>query len=331
MNMQQVPSKLGEIRTMFTAGKGRVVISCDFSKEEPCILASASSDDKLIKVFTDGLDIYSMIASMAFDKTYEECLEHNADGTTNHEGKERRSAAKKIVLGLMYSRGITSVAEQIHKSKEEAQELFDNIFLKYPTMAKWMKEKVANAYHDGYVETIFGRRRRLPELKLPKYEFQFSMPVDEPTKNYYISVYTKKLDKARGLDEKDKIRARARKYGIIITNNEPRIKKAEREIVNFCIQGGASSVSKRAMLNINNNTRLRELGARLIMTIHDENLVVCDKKDAYEVAKIVEKCSIDAGNVLPVPLACDIAISDCWYGEEYTFDENHNLAPLESR
>lgn len=323
--MQQVPSKLGEIRTMFTAGKDRVVISCDFSKQEPCILASASNDDKLIKVFNDGKDIYSMIASMAFDKTYEECLEHNADGTTNHEGKERRSAAKKIVLGLMYSRGITSVAEQIHKSREEAQELFDNIFLKYPTMAKWMKEKVANAYHDGYVETIFGRRRRLPELKLPKYEFQFSMPVDEPTKNYYISIYTKKLDKARGLDEQDKIRAGARKYGIIITNNEPRIKKAEREIVNFCIQGGASSVSKRAMLNINNNNRLRELDARLIMTIHDENLVVCDKKDAYEVAKIVEKCSIDAGNMLPVPLSCDIAISDCWYGDEYDFDVNHNL------
>ena len=329
--MQQVPSKLGEIRTMFTAGTDKCIVSCDYSKQEPAILASSSCDDRLIKAFTDGLDIYSMIASMAFNATYEECLEFYQDGTTNHEGKERRSAAKKIVLGIMYSRGIASVAEQIHKSKEEAQELFDNIFLKYPTMAKWMKEKVANAYHDGYVETIFGRRRRLPELKLPKYDFQFSMPVDEPTKNYYISIYTKKLDKARGLDEQDKIRAGARKYGIIITNNEPRIKKAEREVVNFCIQGGASSITKRAMLNIHNNKRLKELGAHLIMSIHDENLVVCNKKDAYEVSKLIEKCSIDAGDMLPLKLSCDIAISDCWYGEEYTFDENHNLAPLESR
>ena len=329
--MQQVPSKLGEIRTMFTAGTDKCIVSCDYSKQEPAILASSSYDDKLIKAFTDGLDIYSMIASMAFNTTYEECLEFYQDGTTNHEGKERRSAAKKIVLGIMYSRGIASVAEQIHKSREEAQELFDNIFLKYPTMAKWMKEKVANAYHDGYVETIFGRRRRLPELKLPKYEFQFAMPVDEPTKNYYISIYTKKLDKARGLDEQDKIRAGARKYGIIITNNEPRIKKAEREVVNFCIQGGASSITKRAMLNIHNNKRLKELGAHLIMSIHDENLVVCNKKDAYEVSKLIEKCSIDAGDMLPLKLSCDIAISDCWYGEEYTFDENHNLAPLESR
>lgn len=43
---------------------------------------------------------------------------------------------------------------------------------------------------------------------------------------------------------------------------------------------------------------------------------------------IVEKCSIDAGNMLPVPLSCDVAISDCWYGEEYTFDKNHNLIKL---
>lgn len=329
--MQQVSARLSDIRTMFTAGTDKCIISCDYSKQEPVILSCSSNDEAMIRVFKDGKDIYSMIASMAFDKTYEECLEHNADGTTNHEGKERRSAAKKIVLGLMYSRGIASVAEQIHKSKEEAQELFDNIFLKYPTMAKWMKEKVANAYHDGYVETIFGRRRRLPELKLPKYEFQFSMPVDEPTKNYYISIYTKKLDKARGLDEQDKIRAGARKYGIMITNNEPRIKKAEREIVNFCIQGGASSITKRAMLNIHNNKRLRELGAYMIMSIHDENLIVCNTKDAYEVSNIVSQCSIDAGIGLQIPLKCDIAISDCWYGEEYTFDENHNLVPLESR
>ena len=139
----------------------------------------------------------------------------------------------------------------------------------------------------------------------------------------HLSIY---LFLCKNLEEKDKLRAKIRdKTGLIIINNEPKIKKAEREIVNFCIQGGASSISKRAMLNIHNNERLRELGAHLIMSIHDENLVVCNKKDAYAVAKLVEKCSVDAGNMLPVPLSCDVTISDCWYGEEYTFDENHNL------
>ncbi len=45
----------------------------------------------------------------------------------------------------------------------------------------------------------------------------------------------------------------------------------------------------------------------------------------YEVSKLVEKCSVDAGNMLPIKLSCDIAISDCWYGEEYNFDEHHDL------
>lgn len=226
----------------------------------------------------------------------------------------------------MYSRGIASVAEQIHKSKEEAQKLFDNIFLKYPVMAKWMKDTVAQAYKDGYVETIFGRRRRLPELKLKRYEFHFKYDVDDATKRYYEAIYTRQLDMCKNLEEKDKLRAKIRNdTGLVIINNEPKIKKAEREVINFCIQGGASSISKRAMIRIHNNKRLRELGAHLIMSIHDENLVVCNKKDAYEVAKLVEKCSIEAGNMLPVPLSCDVAISDCWYGDEYDFDENHNL------
>ena len=98
MNLQQCPSKLGDIRTMFKAGDGCVFVNCDFSKQEPCVLASASQDPKLIEVFHSGLDIYGKIASMMYDMPYEECLEFYPDGTTNHEGKNRRSAAKKVTL-----------------------------------------------------------------------------------------------------------------------------------------------------------------------------------------------------------------------------------------
>lgn len=109
-NLQQVPSKLGDIRTMFVAGENRVFINCDFSKQEPCILASSCEDKKLIRVFEEGKDIYSAIASMMYPEfSYEECLEHNPDGTTNHEGKNRRSAAKKVVL----SRSMLLISEML--------------------------------------------------------------------------------------------------------------------------------------------------------------------------------------------------------------------------
>ena len=97
--MQQCPSKMGDIRNMFTAGDNRIFVSCDYSRQEPCMLASSCMDKDLIKTFTDGLDIYSKIASMIYPEySYEDCLEHYPDGSTNKEGKKRRSVAKKVVL-----------------------------------------------------------------------------------------------------------------------------------------------------------------------------------------------------------------------------------------
>ena len=98
LNQQQLPSRLKDIRQMFKAGEGRVFVNCDFSRQEPCILASTSKDPDLIEAFNSGLDVYSKIASMMFNNKYEDNLEHFPDGTTNKEGKERRSAAKKVTL-----------------------------------------------------------------------------------------------------------------------------------------------------------------------------------------------------------------------------------------
>lgn len=102
-NQQQVPSKMKDIRQMFYAGKDNVIVGCDFSRQEPCLLASTCKDEKLIQAFHSGLDVYSQIASMVYNVPYEDCLEHYKDGTTNKEGKERRSAAKKIVLSGYYA------------------------------------------------------------------------------------------------------------------------------------------------------------------------------------------------------------------------------------
>ena len=175
--MQQCPSKLGDIRTMFTAGKGNVFINCDFSKQEPCLLCSASKDPKMIKVFEDGLDIYSAIAHMIYPEySYEDCLEHYPDGTTNHEGKQRRSAAKKVTLSLMYSKGIKTLAEDLHCSVEKSQEIYNSVLTAYPVMSQWMKDTIAKAYKNGYVDNFFGRRRRLPSSLHPGLSVKYLCP-----------------------------------------------------------------------------------------------------------------------------------------------------------
>lgn len=87
------------MRQLFTASPGCVLLSCDYSGQEVRLTAHLSQDEKLIQAYKDGKDPYCEIASIAYNVPYDECKEFRPDGTTNPEGKARRSAAKKIVLG----------------------------------------------------------------------------------------------------------------------------------------------------------------------------------------------------------------------------------------
>lgn len=254
---------------MFIAGKDRVFISCDFSKQEPCILASVCKDPKLIEVFHSGKDIYSSIASMVFNVPYEDCLEHYPDGTTNKEGKERRSISKQLVLSVMYSKGVSTLSEDLHCSVEKAQQIVDAILLAYPQMKNWMETNIRETIKRGYCETIFGRRRRWPELSLPKYDILVNTD-DKVTEEYYKRHWFIKMNNTRYKNERMELIKQAEKQGITILDNTSTINKALREITNFCIQCGASTITLRAMRNIFYNKRLRELDCRLVMSIHDK-------------------------------------------------------------
>lgn len=98
-NAQNIPSRNGDIRRMFRATPGYVMMSSDYSRQEPAVAAYLSQDESMIQSFKEDKDIYRFIAAIAFNTTYEECREHNPDGSTYPEGKARRSAAKSVVLG----------------------------------------------------------------------------------------------------------------------------------------------------------------------------------------------------------------------------------------
>ena len=106
--MQNIPSHNNEIRKMFSASDGYVLLSSDYSAQEPRITAHMSKDEKMIKAYRDGKDLYVEIASIAYNLPYDECKEFRADGTKNSKGKERRNAAKAIVLGK--PNGFTALA-----------------------------------------------------------------------------------------------------------------------------------------------------------------------------------------------------------------------------
>ena len=159
-----------------------VLIGSDYSQQEPKILGFVAKDPAMIKAFSEGKDIYSTIASIAFNVPYEECLEnHPVTGEYQKEGKARRTQAKSIVLGVSYGRSIPSIAEQLFGSDDtmsddektkEAQKVYDSVMAAFPNLRQLMISAQATAKQKGYVETILGRRRHIPDMMLPPFAFE---------------------------------------------------------------------------------------------------------------------------------------------------------------
>ena len=101
---------------------------------------------------------------------YEDCREFYPDGTVNAEGKHRRTTMKSVLLGIMYERGAKAIGEQFDRSAEWAQKLIDDFYKSFPKIQqlRLKVEKMAEEY--GYVTTIQGRKRRLPEMQLPDHD-----------------------------------------------------------------------------------------------------------------------------------------------------------------
>lgn len=155
-NLQNIPARdeFGKnIKKAFKPEKGYVYIDADYSQVELRVLAHISGDENMIRAFNNDEDIHRQVASKVFDVPFEEVT------------KEQRSRAKAVNFGIVY--GITSfgLAKQIGASRKQAQEYIDNYLEKYSGIKAFMEESVEMAKQNGYVETLFGRRRNVPELK----------------------------------------------------------------------------------------------------------------------------------------------------------------------
>lgn len=338
-NLQNIPSHNKDIRKMFIASPGHVLMSSDYSQQEPKVMTQMCGDEKMLDAYKHGKDLYASIASLAFNTTYENCLEFRPDGTTNKEGKERRSSAKSILLGILYGRGINSIAEQLHTTKQKAQQIQDKIFKGFPAIPKFESDSKTMALELGYVTTLWGRKRRLPDLALDEFvfswkdgvpldddilDFEDNLPFDEngmpkpitldvpeDRKKYYL----RKLHNCWG-SQKRTIFEEAEKEGIRIQDNGAKIADAERQVVNARIQGSAADMSKLAMILVGNDVRLKELGFRLLIPVHDELIAECPIENAKEASeRFAMLMGKAAESKLTVPISCDVEITKEWYGE----------------
>ena len=311
-------------------------MSSDYSQQEPSCLATFCKEmgyDSLFKSRFNGNDLYSEVAGACFDLPYEMCCEFDKDHHKNPpEYKERRNLAKPVLLGILYGRSDESVAEGMGITLEEAKRLKANLYKRFTEILKFEESSLAMAKELGYVTTVCGRKRRLPDLQLPEYSFKWEdgfepvgdildfdeLEIDVPyTKQKF---YTAKLKNARGWKSRDKIIESAKKEHIEIISNRSRISEATRQCVNARVQGSAADLTKLAMIELYNNERLKELGFRILIPVHDEIIAECPEKNAKECSRLLtEVMSHAAEEILHMPFSCDCEISKAWYGKEYEF------------
>ncbi|MBA35631.1 MAG: DNA polymerase I [Oleispira sp.] len=155
-NLQNIPIKSEEgrrIRDAFIAPEGYTLVAADYSQIELRIMAHLSSDEGLLTAFANGVDVHTATAAEVFDVTLE-----------NVEPNMRRSA-KAINFGLIYGMSAFGLAKQLGIGRGQAQEYVDLYFERYPGVKSYMDNTRADAADTGYVETIFGRRLYLPDIK----------------------------------------------------------------------------------------------------------------------------------------------------------------------
>ena len=328
-NLQNIPSHNKDIRKMFKATDGYVLMSSDYSQQEPKCLAALcreQGDSQMFNTFMQGKDLYSEIASKAFNKPYEQCREFNADGTTNKDGKERRSQAKSILLGVLYGRGVVSISEQLGTTAKKAQEIKESVFKGFPAIKKFEEDSINMAKTRGYVKTVCGRKRRLPSMLKPDYEFKWidGVPHDDDVLDFDselseevpLDIQRKYLRKLAACNFKDKRKVfeLANSEGVWIIDNT--MDKDTTKVVNARIQGSAADLTKLAMIKLHNDKRLKELGFRLLIPVHDELIAECPEENAKECSQLLAKIMSDAAEeILKMPIKCDVEVTKCWYGE----------------
>lgn len=230
----------------------------------------------------------------------------------------------------MYGRGARSIADQTGQSLQEANEMIDSFYESYPVVKKWMDESVQMAKDLGYVTTVSGRRRRLPNIQLPKYTIKDLNPqtsndnilfedlnIENNTDSSLVTYYKEKMDKANSRKQINSIIEQAKQEGIDIEDNTGWIATATRQCVNARIQGSAASLSKLAMIAIYNNKELRDLGFKTLYVIHDEIAGQCPKENAEKVAELLKKTMIDsAAEICSVKMKVDTYTISHWYYDD---------------
>lgn len=248
-NLQNIPVRtpLGQrIRRAFIAEEGWLLVALDYSQIELRVLAHLSGDENLIRVFQEGRDIHTETASWMFGVPREAV------------DPLMRRAAKTINFGVLYGMSAHRLSQELAIPYEEAQAFIERYFQSFPKVRAWIEKTLEEGRRRGYVETLFGRRRYVPDL----------------------GARVKSVREA-----------------------------AERMAINMPVQGTAADLMKLAMVKL--FPRLEEMGARMLLQVHDELVLEAPKERAEAVARLAKEV-MEGVYPLAVPLEVEVGIGEDW-------------------
>lgn len=164
-NLQNIPIRtaLGkEVREVFVAQKGHVLVAADYSQIDLRVVASLAKDKKMIEIFKSGRDIHTATAAAIHGVKLEEVT------------KEMRRSAKEVNFGVLFGMGAFGLSSRTGISRAEAQTFIDKYFENFSGVKKYIEELIQKGKKEGFVETMFGRRRDIPELQSNNFQLRSS-------------------------------------------------------------------------------------------------------------------------------------------------------------
>lgn len=291
-NLQNIP-KDNRFRAMFIARPGHTLVSCDYTQQEVYILAALADDESMRSAYEKGMDFYAYMASIVFDMPYEQCGKHGAHG-------ELRNQMKSIVLGLNYDMGLASLAHDIGKSVEETRAIYDKFFEKCPKIKEFRQKQVDFALKHGYVETVLGRKRYFKDLHKPDFECSNPDVLETLSKLHKESTIAQLI-------------ADAKKEGIEVIDRRKRKVVETRQVVNSVIQGSAADMTKLAMLTAFRDEKLKAMGCKIVLQIHDEIIAEFPDEYAEEGGNYLASLMVDVGSdLIGLRMVCEPSLMKVW-------------------
>lgn len=289
-----------------------------------------SQDEGMINAYKDNKDLYSTIAQGVYHNSYEDNLEHYPDGSLNPEGKKRRNNCKQVLLGISYGLGIFNLAEKMNVTIDEAKTIMEDFYKAFPKVRDWQESTKQFARDYGYVEDIWGRKRRLPNMQLPRFELLDNTSIKDEfnpilgcsnrtIESDRVKKFSDMLKKNKGKKDILDTIQRASKEGITIIDNSSRLVHAENQCVNARIQGSAATMTKMAMNRIYRDPEMNSYGFRLLIGVHDELIGECPSEYAEKASERLSFLMKSVvADVIDVPFKSDSEISSHWYYDDYS-------------